>query len=46
MYVMDLHADDGVSGVVINGRYGGMVDPLLQLLHTLLGCGRHKHYPL
>ena len=40
-----LHAYDGVSSIVINGGYSSMMDPILELLDTLLSRGRHKHYP-
>ena len=30
---------------MINGRYSSMMDPVLELLDTLLRRGRHKHYP-
>ena len=40
-----LHSNDGVSGVVVNGRNGGVMNPLLQLLDALLSRRRYKHDP-
>lgn len=40
-----LHAYDRVSSIMINGGYGSVMNPLLELLDTFLRRGRHKHYP-
>ena len=30
---------------MVDSRYGRVMDPLLEVLDTLLGRGGHKHYP-
>ena len=43
--VSHLHSYDGLPSVVVGGRYGCMVDPLLQLFEPFLRRRGNKHDP-